>query len=346
MAKNKISEFSTNPANNTDIGGIDIAEGCAPSGINNAIRELMAQLKDQQAGTDGDNLTVGGNLSITGTTTATTGSFSGVATFSAGSAGAPAITTSGDTNTGVFFPASDTIAFVEGGVEAMRITSLGEVGIGTTTPGVKLDVSTSSNASIRATSTDVTGAAVGSLIAKYTGGGGGVASEFAMQTGDGYSKLTTITNTLLQLGTNQIERMRIHTSGGVSIGNTTDPGATNLSVTGTIAGSNITASGNVTGNAATASNAIGFNQTWQDVSGSRASGTNYTNSTGRPIFISVRWDRDDGTLELMVDSLLIGKTGNTSGPQFYTLTAIIPAGSIYRATATGSGGTLSWYELR
>jgi hypothetical protein len=71
MAKNKISEFSTTAANNTDIAGINIAEGCAPSGINNAIRELMAQLKDQQAGTDGDNFTVGGNLSVTGTTTLT-----------------------------------------------------------------------------------------------------------------------------------------------------------------------------------------------------------------------------------------------------------------------------------
>jgi hypothetical protein len=71
MAKNKISEFSSTAANNTDIANINIAEGCAPSGINNAIRELMAQLKDQQTGTDGDNFTVGGNLSVTGTTTLT-----------------------------------------------------------------------------------------------------------------------------------------------------------------------------------------------------------------------------------------------------------------------------------
>lgn len=76
MAKNKISEFSSTPANNTDIGGINIAEGCAPSGINNAIRELMAQLKDQQAGTDGDNFTVGGNLTVTGTATGSTPSVS------------------------------------------------------------------------------------------------------------------------------------------------------------------------------------------------------------------------------------------------------------------------------
>ena len=71
MAKNKISEWSSTAANNTDIGGIDIAEGCAPSGINNAIRELMAQVKDQQSGTDADNFTVGGNLSVTGTSTLT-----------------------------------------------------------------------------------------------------------------------------------------------------------------------------------------------------------------------------------------------------------------------------------
>ncbi len=68
MAKNKVSEWSSTPSNNTDIGGINIAEGCAPSGINNAIRELMAQVKDMQSGTDADNFTIGGNLSVTGTT--------------------------------------------------------------------------------------------------------------------------------------------------------------------------------------------------------------------------------------------------------------------------------------
>jgi microcystin-dependent protein len=76
MPKNKVSEYSATAANNTDIGGINIAEGCAPSGINNAIRELMAQLKDMQSGTDGDNFTVGGNLIVTGTATGATPSAS------------------------------------------------------------------------------------------------------------------------------------------------------------------------------------------------------------------------------------------------------------------------------
>ena len=67
----------------------------------------------------------------------------GVATFSAGSAAAPSITTTGDTNTGLFFPAADTIAFTEGGVESMRIDSSANVGIGTTSPADKLSVLTS-----------------------------------------------------------------------------------------------------------------------------------------------------------------------------------------------------------
>ena len=67
MPRAKISEFSTTPGDNTDIDGINIAEGCAPSGINDAIRELMAQLKDFQSGAAGDNITVVGTLAAKGT---------------------------------------------------------------------------------------------------------------------------------------------------------------------------------------------------------------------------------------------------------------------------------------
>jgi hypothetical protein len=75
-------------------------------------------------------------------TTALTIDTSQRAAFVAGTAALPAITTTGDTNTGMFFPAADTIAFAEGGAEAMRLDSSGGVLVGTTTntPGYKLYV--------------------------------------------------------------------------------------------------------------------------------------------------------------------------------------------------------------
>jgi hypothetical protein len=63
----------------------------------------------------------------------------------AGSAGAPSLTAIGDTNTGIFFPTADTIAFAEGGVETVRIDSSGRVGIGTPSPSQKFDLSAGAN---------------------------------------------------------------------------------------------------------------------------------------------------------------------------------------------------------
>ena len=72
MTKAKISEYDASAGNNTDVNGVNIAEGCAPSGINNAIREVMAALKRFETGTDGDGITVGGNLIVSGSSTANT----------------------------------------------------------------------------------------------------------------------------------------------------------------------------------------------------------------------------------------------------------------------------------
>lgn len=68
MAKTKISEYSSTANSNTDIASINIDEGCAPSGINNAIRALMAQIHDLYAGTSGDvwPVAAGGTGSSTG----------------------------------------------------------------------------------------------------------------------------------------------------------------------------------------------------------------------------------------------------------------------------------------
>jgi hypothetical protein len=39
-----VSDYSTTPGNNASVGGVDIAENCAPGGLNNAIRQVMADI--------------------------------------------------------------------------------------------------------------------------------------------------------------------------------------------------------------------------------------------------------------------------------------------------------------
>ena len=74
MTKDAISDYSATAGSNTDVGGVNIDEGCPPSGINNAIRELMSHLADLNAGTTSlgtikvDNLQLDGNA-ITSTDT-------------------------------------------------------------------------------------------------------------------------------------------------------------------------------------------------------------------------------------------------------------------------------------
>ena len=74
MSRTKISEWSSTAASNTDVGGVNIAEGCPPATINNAIREVMAQCNNWQSGASGDNQTNAGTLTSSGTL-AVTGAF-------------------------------------------------------------------------------------------------------------------------------------------------------------------------------------------------------------------------------------------------------------------------------
>jgi hypothetical protein len=60
--------------------------------------------------------------------------------FGTGSVGLPSISFIGDSNTGIYSPAADTIAFSEGGTEVARFDSSGNLGIGTSSPSDKLVV--------------------------------------------------------------------------------------------------------------------------------------------------------------------------------------------------------------
>jgi hypothetical protein len=156
----------------------------------------------------------------------TTVSASGVATFSAGTVSLPAITTTGDTNTGIFFPAADTIAFTEGGAESMRIDASGNVGVGTSSPDVGYQLDVGNKGRVRLNPSTGTNAVY--LNANNTGGSfyigreNSAGSDFATTA---YSSVLYSTGAYpMSFWTNATERMRIDSSGNVGIG-TSSPGS-------------------------------------------------------------------------------------------------------------------------
>jgi len=67
MAKNKVSDWDAVAINNTDLTGtITLGEGMPPSYVNDAIREMMAQIKQWQSGVSGDSITIGGDCTVVG----------------------------------------------------------------------------------------------------------------------------------------------------------------------------------------------------------------------------------------------------------------------------------------
>lgn len=156
---------------------------------------------------------------------------SGVTTVSAGTAAIPSISPDGDPNTGIFFPAADTTAFTQNGVEAVRIDSSGRVAIGT-------------NTSLSA-EFEVFGGTTSTIQIKGGGGGSNTARRATLALLASGNKLYNLRadafDGSFQILDSSTERLRIDSSGNLGIG-TTNPSA----IVGTGKILNITNTGHAT----------------------------------------------------------------------------------------------------
>jgi len=98
---------------------------------------------------------------------------------------------------------------------------------------------------------------------------------------------------------------------------------------------------------------LGVGQTWTDVTSSRALGTTYTNSTGKPIQLGVTIQfpsASNAVVSYSINGTVIGTLGDNSGSQpslLLPIQIIIPNGATYAVTTTtGSPSISKWWELR
>jgi hypothetical protein len=155
--------------------------------------------------------------------------FTGQASFADGTAAAPSITHTGDLNSGLFFPAADTVAVATAGVERMRVDSAGNVGIGGT-PATQLDLAANNTAGtalnvLRFTDTDLSATGPQELgkiefySADNSAPGAGVKASITGIAEVGNPGGGIAFSTDLLTGT-PIERMRVDRNGNVGIGGT------------------------------------------------------------------------------------------------------------------------------
>jgi len=110
-------------------------------------------------------------------------------------------------------------------------------------------------------------------------------------------------------------------------------------------------SGTITqGMLSTAASSIGVSQTWQNLTGSRAIGTTYTNSTGKPIEVIVACTGNgaNGLFGVTLNSAVTVFSPSTYGGGVWTsMSFIVPDGNTYTLSQQGANVTLQvWAELR
>jgi len=142
-----------------------------------------------------------------------------------GSASTPSLA-GADTNTGVFFPAADTVAIATGGTEGMRVDSSRNVGIGTSTPQRKLDVTVSDTTTAQLYLRNNNASYASGMIVYNAGGeasmfrhNGGSDTSYA---GANSVNIGSVTNNVVGFVQNNTERARIDSSGNLLVGTTSN----------------------------------------------------------------------------------------------------------------------------
>jgi hypothetical protein len=100
----------------------------------------------------------------------------------------------------------------------------------------------------------------------------------------------------------------------------------------------------VGGQALAALSSIGYGQTWQSVIGSRAAGTTYYNTTGKPIVVMVTNATVSGTQTIVVNGVTLANM-NTSTTNPVCSTTVVPVGGSY-SISLSAGSVSVWTELR
>lgn len=100
--------------------------------------------------------------------------------------------------------------------------------------------------------------------------------------------------------------------------------------------------------AASVMGVLGVNQTWQSVTHLRQAGITYTNTTGRPIMVSITSHcTTGGSSNLIIDGVGLCITGGGDNMQS-SATGIVPNGSTYKYQSFSPGKDFldNWHELR
>lgn len=100
------------------------------------------------------------------------------------------------------------------------------------------------------------------------------------------------------------------------------------------------------GQALAALSSLGYGQTMQDMTASRAYGTTYYNTTGRPIFVSAGGNSSgSGSLLFNINGVSSMNQGTGTSGFGVTINFIVPVGASY-SVSSSSIGLVKWLELR